>query len=117
MSDYHGPFAVLPKTTDTERTGFCSTAISAYGREIITPAYYETALKTRYADTRRDSEMIELTMQGLIFDMYGVYTTSSILQRIIYDHNYNFASYWAKNQNSIRKQFDKIIKTFDDYID
>ncbi len=117
MSDYHGPFAVLPRTTDTERTGFCATAISAYGREIITPAYYETALKTRYADTQRDSEMIELTMRGLVFDMYGVYSTASILQRIIYDHSYNFSSYWAKNQRSISKQFDKIMQTFDEYID
>lgn len=117
MSDYHGPFAVVPTTSNTEFAGFCATAMSAYGREIITPAYYETALKTRYADTQRDADMIELTMRGLVYDMYSVYTTSSVLQSIIYDKSYNFSSYWAKNQKAIKNKFDKIIETFDDYID
>lgn len=117
MADYHAPFCVVPTTADREFTGFCATAMAAYGREMITPAYYETALKTRYADTQRDSDMIELTMQGLVFDMHSVYTTSSILQTLIHDKSYNFTSYWAKNQKSVTKNFDKIIKTFDEYID
>ena len=115
-ADYHGTLAVIPTSANMQFTGFCATALAAYGRELITPAYYETALKSRYADTERDAEMIELTMQGLTYDMYSVYTTSSVLQSIIYDKSYDFSSYWAKSQKSINKSFDKIIDTFEGYI-
>lgn len=117
MGDFHCPLTVIPTTTNMEFTGFCATALAAYGREMVTPAYYETALKSRYADTQRDADMIELTMNGLVYDMQSVYSTSSVLQTIIHDKSYNFASYWAKSERSIRKAFDKVIATFDEYIE
>lgn len=117
MADYHCPFAVVPTTANRELTGFCATALAAYGRELITPAYYETALKARYADTQRDADMIELTMEGLTYDMYTVYMDGSILQSLIYDKSFNFASYWAKNEKSVQKKFDNVMKAFNDYID
>jgi hypothetical protein len=117
MADYHCPFAVVPTTANRELTGFCATALAAYGRELITPAYYETALKTRYADTQRDADMIELTMEGLTYDMYTVYMDGSILQSLINDKSFNFASYWAKNEKSVQKKLDNVMKAFNDYIE
>lgn len=107
--DYGGPFAVVPKTADVSRAGFCAEAVAAYGRAIVTPAYYETTLKHRYADTDKDAQMIDLIVNGITFDLYNVTFTTSPLQSVIYDRNANFASWWQKNERTMRKRFDGIV--------
>ena len=49
--------------------------------------------------------------------MYSVYMDGSILQSLIYDKSFNFASYWAKNEKAIQKKLDNVMKAFDENIE
>lgn len=115
VCDYGGPFAIVPTTADTDMAGFCAQAFSAYGYELVRPAYYESALKRRYADSDKDAQIVDLIVEGITFDFQSVFTTSSVLSDMMRDKSIDFASYWKKNEKAVKKKFDQIIDTFNEY--
>lgn len=49
-----------------ETTGLVTEALNIEGYKQVFPAYYETALKSRYADQADDADMIEIAHQNMI---------------------------------------------------
>ncbi len=56
---------VMTQTKDKEMSGVITQALAKYGSEIVTPEYYEKALKHRYNSDPRCPEMLELIRSSL----------------------------------------------------
>lgn len=83
----HNGFSVffIPITADDsshEMSGAYLEATCAESYRKVTPAYYEVALKTKYAREDVSSQMLDLITQSIVFDFAEVYAASldSVLQ-------------------------------------
>ncbi len=54
--------------------------------------------------------MIDLTVEGITFDLYNIFTCSSVLQTLIHDKNVNFSSWWQKNARAMNTRLEDIIE-------
>ena len=59
---------------DKEMVGTVTEALCKYGKEIITPEYYEQRLKFRYFDDHQVQSMLDIIREGLTFDFSMIYT-------------------------------------------
>jgi hypothetical protein len=120
MLDGHGPMMGIPITvTDTSRTGTIIEAMSAEGYKIITPAYYDVALKTKFARDEESAEMIDIVMAGRTFDFGYMYDgwngMAFYLQTLMSSKSTNFASFYASNEKKVLKYYDKVVQAYKDY--
>lgn len=120
MLDGHGPMMGVPATvSDTERNGIIIEAMSAEGYKLVTPAYYEVALKTKYTRDSESAQMVDIVMAGRTFDfgyMYDGWNGMAFsLQTMMVDKNTDFASFYAKNEAKVTKYYDKVIQAYNDY--
>ena len=78
----------------------------------VTPAYFETALKTKYLDGNEDAEMYDIIVAGKCFDpavIYSNYTGNlSWISRLIFRQNMSFASYYASIESSATEKLNEI---------
>ncbi|MHC1695101.1 MAG: hypothetical protein AB9835_07495 [Eubacteriales bacterium] len=119
MMDGHGPLLAVPvTTTDPEFVSIILEAMSAEGYKIITPAYYEVALKTKYARDEETEEMLDLILEGRRFDfgyIYDGFTMSFCLQSLLSKENKDITSYYEKNEANAIKSIEKVVKAYQDY--
>ncbi|MCD8003083.1 MAG: hypothetical protein LUG88_04130 [Clostridia bacterium] len=101
----------IPVTTgDTDMTGIVAEAMAYYGQEIITPAYYEVQLQSRFSRDPLDAEMLDIIFThraydlGVYFDWGGAY--SSLLSSSAAP-----ATLYASLQKSISKAIEKSLGT------
>ncbi|MCR5264757.1 MAG: hypothetical protein K6D94_12840, partial [Clostridiales bacterium] len=81
----HAAEAVPLTCQDPERTSVILEALNAETYKTVVPAYYEIALKVKYARDNESIEMMDMIMQSRIFDFGYVYD------------NWNGASFWMEN--------------------
>ena len=108
----------VPKTVkDTEFVGTVVEALSAESYKQVTPTLYEIALKTRYLRDNESKEVLDLVIDGRVYDFGYIYDNFQgfgfMLGTILASHSNNFESYYAKNYGNARIHFKKIIKVFD----
>jgi hypothetical protein len=120
MLDGHGPMMGIPITvTDTSRTGTIIEAMSAEGYKIVTPAYYDVALKTKFARDEESAEMIDLVLAGRTFDFGYMYDgwngMAFYLQTMMAAKNTNFASFYASNEKKVLKYYDRVVESYKEY--
>ncbi|MGN1129152.1 MAG: hypothetical protein ACI4T6_09405, partial [Candidatus Flemingiibacterium sp.] len=104
---------------DIERSGIITEALCAESYKKVMPAYYETALKTKYTRDNESIAMIDLVVNSRVFDLGYFYDgwkgASFIFERLVHDNNTNFESYWAANESSITTHYQKVIDYFENY--
>ena len=61
---------------DLEKFGTVMEAFASESYRTVTPAYYETALKTRYAGSPESVEMLDMITQNVYIDGGAIYTKS-----------------------------------------
>lgn len=88
-------------------------AMCREAHELITPAYYEIALKGKYARDEESLEMIELIRGNLTFDrgwINSLVTNISGLQysKMVKSKNTNFSSWYAGQESVIRASIGKL---------
>lgn len=111
----------IPKTaSDKERTSIIVEALSAESYKKVVPAYYETALKTKYTRDDESIAMIDMIVNSRVFDLGYVYDAwngaSFIFQTLISANKPIFESYWASNEKKITTYYnDKVIAFFENY--
>ena len=120
MLDGHGPLFGIPVTvTNPARTGIIVEGLSAEGYKIVTPAYYDVALKTKFTRDEESAEMIDLVLSVRTFDFGYMYDgwngMAFYLQNLLSAKNTNFASYYRSNETKAISYYEKVIQAYLDY--
>jgi len=111
---YGGLLTVPITASDLERTSIITEALCAEGYKIIVPAYYERALKTKYARDDESESMLDYVKDGAVYD-YGYLNhtiagdLSSVGATLVQQNNTNFASFYEKNEPKALKNIEKFI--------
>jgi hypothetical protein len=70
ITDGGAPLLIMPVTvSDPERTGAITEALCAYGAKLVIPAFYDKALKTKYARDDDSEEMMDIIKDSRVFDL------------------------------------------------
>ena len=108
----------IPTTgEDHDRTGIIIEALAYGGYKYITPAYYDVALKSKYARDDESSEMLDLIFEGRSSDLgymddFGSFISN--LQSNVTSRKNTFASTIEKAEDKIKKDIDKAIGKYDE---
>ena len=128
QSQYYGamtdrPYAV-PKTASEhlEETGLIIEALSAEGYRKVFPAFFEQAMKVRYADQTEDAEMMDIIYDNVILSftyMYGennAVPCATFLETLLNPKkpSTDVASYAAKIEKANKARCEKLTKFFNE---
>jgi len=113
----HEAMAIGKNAADLEFIGTITEVMCAESFKQILPAYYDVCLKSRYADSPDDAEMIELCVASRVFDMGYVYDNwkgcSFWVETLIGSQkSKDIASYYQKNEKSAITYYDKVLAMF-----
>jgi len=113
---YGGLLTVPVTASDLERTSIITEALCASGYKIIIPAYYEKALKTKYARDDESEAMLDYIKYSAVYD-YGYMNhtlagdpLSSIGANLVQTSNPNFTSVYEKNSAKAQKNIETFIE-------
>ena len=116
--DGHASVMALPVTLTEDDCDFVGTMIEAFSAaaysEVI-PAYYETAMQTKFAQDETMPLMLELIRQGRVFNFGYVYDpviNRDVLVNNILGKNKELASKFKSNKKVTEKYYEKIVKDF-----
>jgi len=118
-SDNCTGFAVPVTVSDTEFVGIVTELMAAKSYELIRPAVYDVALKTKYSRDDDSAEMIDMILDTMIFDFTNIYAYSFGDQkspahglRMNSRNNSNeLASYFAQYEKLYAETMDKLISS------
>jgi ABC-type glycerol-3-phosphate transport system substrate-binding protein len=115
----HDTQGVLLTVKDADFVGTIIEALNAEGWKTVSPAYYDNALKYKGARDEESIEMLDILLDGRIFDFGYVYggfeTPASWLRRVINGGSADIASYVQRNTKVWDKTMAKVYKAFDEY--
>jgi len=117
MADgYHTVLAVPKTVKDTAFVGTIVEALSAETWKTVTPTFYEIALKTRYLRDNESKEVLDIVINGRVFDFGYIYDGwqgfSFALQTMMNNANPNFESFYSKKLSSARYRYKSVVKAF-----
>ena len=104
-----------------ETTGLVTEALNVEGYKLVFPAYYETAMKSRYADQSDDATMMELIHDNVIISFTYLFGEYKSAYNIMFENLFavatpstDVASWAAKNEKSQIAHVEKLQKFFDE---
>lgn len=102
--DEYSVLIIPSNSPDSEMVGIISEAIAVESYRSVTPAYYDIALKGKYAVDAKTAEMIDLIMNGRRFDLAFMFGTSEQLKKL----PYLFREQLANKDVNIASAYEKI---------
>lgn len=112
MHAYGTSYICVPITAqDPARAGAVIEALAYYGKQLITPAYYETTLKGKYFRDEESAAMLDIIFSSRFFDIGMYYQIGGYNEKVIQmmqQGNTDFVSMYAKNEKSALKKLDEI---------
>ena len=113
----------IPSNVDFERSAIVLEYLNYTSEKTVVPAYWETALNERAADTSNDSEMLHLIRDTLYYDfasffgmeMGGIYrdpTGVGGIPTLIENGNSGIASWWNSGRDKFAASLEDIIKKY-----
>lgn len=122
---YSGSFdrpLVIPTTAQNlDNLGIITEALNAEGFKQVYPAYYEIAMKTRYADQTDDAKMIDIVHDNVIISFTYLFGDYKSIFNMMWDlfnastPTTNVASWCKKNEKSQTKRVEKLMKFFEEH--
>ena len=122
QTDYYsrvegGLVSIIPKTNEKlDMTGAVLEALSYESRQTVIPAYYEIALKGKYARDPESVEMLDLIFAGRIYDLGDTYWCTILRDGIFQDmfkkNNRDYASVVAGVKPKIESEIEKTVDAF-----
>lgn len=109
--------AVIPiDVKNPEMSGAVLDVISALSYDYVTPAYYDMALKNKFARDNESGEMLDLIREGVRINLgyyyYAELGTGGIFRILIDQESSNFVSYYAANHKGYERNLKKILATY-----
>ncbi len=112
----HEAMGIALNAVDLDFIGVMTEVMCAEAYKQILPAYYDVALKQRYASSPEDAEMIELCVASRVFDLGYVYDNwkgvSFYMESLINAGNKDITSHYAKNEKAATKYYEKVTNMF-----
>lgn len=118
LVDGHASVMALPVTLSDDDRDFVGTMIEAFSAATfndVLPAYYETAMQTKFAQDQTMPLMLELIREGRVFNFGYVYDTMinrDILVNLITSKSTELASKIAAVKKPTEKYYERVTKTF-----
>lgn len=113
----HEAMAIGKSAADPEYVGIITEALCAESFKTVIPAFYDECLKSRYASSPEDAEMIELCVDSCIFDWGYVYDNWKGIA-FLFGANVNqsgkdiTAIYESKEESALKYYMDKVMPLF-----
>ncbi len=107
---------LLETGENLEFVGLITEALCAESYKQTVPVYYDVMLKSRYADEPDDAEMIDLVMNGRVYDLGYVYDywkgAAFWLQDMAKANNPNAMSYMESKWPAAENYYNKVLDIF-----
>lgn len=111
-----GLMLVIPKTTaDVGCTGSVLEAMASLSHTTLTPAYYDNALKGKFARDNASGAMLDLIFENRVYDLtqiYGWGALPSSYNALALKGSTDLASLIAEKQEKIDTSIEKFVKAF-----
>ena len=109
-----GLICIPVNAPDTSRTGAIAEAMAYYSYQYIRPAFFDIVLENKAVRDENSYKVIQFMHENKVFDFgFNFDSTGSaynmITEVVIKKKSTDFASYYAKNETKIMKNFQKII--------
>ena len=108
--------ATIPITAqDPEGTAMFMEAAAYYASQMITPAYYNVALKTKYARDDESQQMLDIIYENRWCDLGNLYNVGEVLTgmtSLVTSGQNTFASMMAKKESAIESTLEAINEAF-----
>ena len=103
------PFAIPITHEDKDMSAILLTALAAEGFKQVLPAYYQTAIKTKYSTDEQSGEMLDLMLKNIRADGIMIYADDSSLYNLnqFLTSGQGFASYWKSKEKTMKKLMEK----------
>ena len=111
-----GLMLVIPKSTaDVGCTGSVLEAMASLSHTTLTPAYYDNALKGKFARDNDSGAMLDLIFENRVYDLtqiYGWGSMPSSYNDLALKGSSDLASLIAQKQSAIDKSIEKFVAAF-----
>lgn len=118
VQDGHSLICIPVTNMHPELTGAMTEALAAESYRKVTPAYFETALQSKYARDEESIAMLDLVRSsikynfGYVYCLNAFYSTRTLMNTGA--GSTDFASYYQRNIKSWQRSLDKMIEKFDE---
>ena len=117
-SGEHTALAVPKTAKDLEFIGTCVEALTAETWKQVTPTFYEIALKTRYLRDNESKEVLDIVLDGRVYDFGYIYGGSGtgfnyMMGDLMERQSNNFESYYSQRQAQVKLAIKNTLKAFD----
>ncbi len=117
VGGHHSCLAVPKTCRDTEFVGIITEALSAESWKTLTPTIYEIALKTRYLRDSESKVVLDMIIEGTIFDFGSVYDNwkgfAFMVSQMMGSGQSNFQSYFDSKYKAARLHYKQVVKAMD----
>ena len=115
--DQHTLFGIPIDVKDVNFAGLITEALCVASNKIVIPAYYDTALKSKYSRDDESGEMLDIIRQGLNFDFGIVFSmqverAGFIIRDCVY-YKRSFAAEYEKNIGKFENALEKFLVAFE----
>ncbi|NLE14190.1 MAG: hypothetical protein GX628_11005 [Clostridiales bacterium] len=114
--NYIAAAMVIPLTaTDLDRTSIVIESLAAESHYTVIPAYYEIAMKSKYARDLITSDMLDLIFDSRSYDLgiyYGWGDLSARFCSLVYEASTDFASMYDANKSAAEEALNKFVEQF-----
>jgi len=98
----------------TEMTGAFLEAAASESYKNLTPTYFDTAMKIKFARDEASSQMLDIVRNGINMGFVDIYNESIgnptyVMRDLMSQKDNNFASWYEKNENKISLAIEKLI--------
>jgi hypothetical protein len=111
-------FLTVPFTAgDPELTGKVSELLAYYSKSTVIPAFYNVVLGQKISRNDDSTKMLDIIFSNTVYDLGIAFGAQfyNITKTFVEKNNNDFASYYAKNENTFKKSLDNFIKAYEDY--
>jgi len=109
--------ALIESGEDVAFIGLITEALCAESYKQVYPVFYDSMLKGRYADMPEDAEMIDIIVNGRVFDIGYIYDNwfgaGFWMQNLVSAGNTNVASYYESRWSSVEDYYDTVLDIFE----
>ena len=107
----HLPVTLVGDTLN--RSTIITEALNSHSTNTVLKAYYDVSLSTKYSRDEETGRMLDLIFDNLVYDVAIVYDMASVnssLYTMASENKTDISSYYKKNQKSMKKQIENMMK-------